>query len=126
MPIPESKNSQVPRKNPPTAIREGVLFGEVAQKAFVTTKEIFREAPPIAPSPPPAMVQDPLLSVEDFAMDQADPSPSGTVSTPGQATPAGPSTQPLSGSHRSAPIVLDDGKRLPVSQIFGCFNINQY
>ena len=117
-PVQESKNSKAPRENSPRPVREGVLFGEVAQKAFVATEEIFREPPPVAPSPPPALVRDPLLRIEDFVVEQGDPSPSGMVSSPGQATPTGPSTQLPSGSHRSAPIVLDDGKRVPSSRIY--------
>ena len=128
MPVPESEISQVPLENPPTAICEGVLFSEAAQTAFLVSEEIFREPPPVAPSPPRALVQEPLLSVEDFTVEQADLVPSGTVFLPGQATPIGPSTQPPSGLHRFAPIVLDDGKQLPFSQIYGCtcFNVNRY
>ena len=116
-PIQESENLQAPRENSLRTVR-GVLFGEAAQKAFVATEEIFREPPLVAPSPPPALVRDPLLSVEDSVVEQADPSPSGAISSPGQATSAGPSTQLPLGSHRSASIVLDDGKRLLSSRIF--------
>ena len=66
--IPESENSQAPQENSPAATREGVSFGEAAQTVLVATKEIFREHPPVAPSPPSALVQDPLLSVEDFTV----------------------------------------------------------
>ena len=106
----QTESRSTPEVARPAAPGEGVLFSEAAQKAFVATEEIFREPHPGAPSPPSALVHDPLLSVEDFVVEQADPSHSGTVSPPGQATPAGPSTQLPSGSHRSAPIVLDDGK----------------
>ena len=97
------------------ATREEVSFGEAAQTVFVATEEIFREPPPVAPSPLPALVQDPLLSVEDFSVEKVDSALSGTVFPPGQATPIASSTQSPSGSHRSAPIVLYDGKRLPFS-----------
>ena len=91
--IQESENSQAPRENSLRTVRKENLFGEAAQKAFVATEVIFREPLPVAPSPPPALVRDPLLSVEDFVVEQADPSLSGAVPSPGQATPAGPSTQ---------------------------------
>ena len=85
-------------------------FGEAARQVLSTTEEIFSEQPPIAPRPPTNLARDHLLSVEDFVVEQADPSLSGTVFSLGQATPAGPSTQLPSRSNCSAPIVIDDGK----------------
>ena len=90
---------------------------------LVATEEIFREPPPVAPSPPSALVQDPLLSVEDFAVEQADPAPSGTDPPLRQTTPAESSTQSLPGSRRFAPIVFDDGKQLPSMQNYSSIHL---
>ena len=89
---------------------EGVPFGEAVRQALSDAEEIFSEQPLTAPSPPTNVARDPLLSVEDFAVEQADPSPSGEVSSPRRTTSAGTSSQPPPGSGRSAPIIFDDGK----------------
>ena len=99
----ESENSQVPRINPPTVIREGVSFGEAAQKAFVATEEIFHEPHPVAPSPSPALVQDPLLSADDFTVEQASLASLGINIPLRQTTPAEFSTQPPPGSRHLPP-----------------------
>ena len=90
----------------------GVPFGEAVRQALSDAEEIFSEQPPTAPSPPTNMARDPLLCVEDFVVEQADPSPLGTAPSAGQAMPAGPSTQFPSESRRAAPIVIDDGTKL--------------
>ena len=95
----------------------GVPFGEAARQVLSDTADIFGEQPP-TPSPPTNLARDPLLSVEDFVVEQADPSPSGAASSPGQATPAGSSTQFSTESWRAAPIVIDDGKKLLCEQVF--------
>ena len=83
----------------------GVPFGEAARQVLSDAADIFREQPP-TPSPPTNLARDPLLSVEDFVVEQADPSPSGAAPSPDQATPAGSSTQFSSESWRAAPIVI--------------------
>ena len=90
---------------------EGVSFAEAAQKAFVATEEIFREPPPVALSLPSALAQDPLLSVEDFTVEHASPTPLGLDVPPRQTTLAASLIQIPPGTMRSAPIVLDDGKQ---------------
>ena len=87
----------------------GAPFSEVARQVLSDAEEIFSEQLPTAPSPPTNMARDPLLCVEDFVVEQADPSPSGTASSPGRATLDGPSTQLSSESRRPVPIVIDDG-----------------
>ena len=74
--ILQSENSQAPQENSLAATREEVSFGEVAQTVLVVTEEIFCEPHPVAPSPLSSLVQDPLLSVEDFTVEQAGPAPS--------------------------------------------------
>ena len=88
-----------------------VPFGEAARQVLSDAADIFGEQPP-TPSLPTNLARDPLLSVENFLVETADPSPSGMAPSPDQATPAGPSTQFSSESWRAAPIVLDDGKKL--------------
>ena len=69
----------------------GVPFGEAARQVLSDAADIFGEQPP-TPSPPTNMARDPLLSIEDFVVEQADPSPSGAAPSPDQAMPAGSST----------------------------------
>ena len=89
---------------------EGVSFGKAAQQALKATEEIFHDGhPAVAPNPPLALVEDPLLNIEDFLVEgQAEPVP------PRQTSPARPLTQTPPGSRRSAPIVLDDYKQLNI------------
>ena len=81
--------------------------------------DIFGEQPP-TPSPPTNLARDPLLSVEDFVVEQVDPSPSGTAPSLGPSTSAGPSTQFSSESRHATPIVIDDGKKLLYEKLFQC------
>ena len=116
--VPEVTPSAAPQDSGTTGTTlGGVPFGEAARQVLSDTADIFGEQPP-TPSPPTNLVRDPLLSVEDFVVEQADPSPSGTAPSPDQATPAGTSTQFSSESWRAAPIDIDDGKKLLYEQVF--------
>ena len=109
---PEDVPSVTPQDPSTTGTTLGdVPFGETARQVLSDAAHIFGEQPP-TPSPPTNLARDPLPSVEDFLVEQADPSPSGTAPSPDQATPAGPSTQFSSESWCAAPIVIDDGKKL--------------
>ena len=98
----------------------GVPFGEAAHQVLSDAADIFGEQPP-TPSPPTHMARDPLLSIEDFVVEQADPSPSGAAPSLDQAMPAGCSTQFSLESGHAAPIVIDDGMILPYEKfLFQC------
>ena len=115
---PEVTPSAAPQDPGTTGtILGGVLFGEAARQVLSDAADIFGEQPP-TPSPPTNLVRDPLLSVEDFVVEQADPSPSGAAPTPDRATPAGSSTQFSPGSWHAAPIDIDNGKKLLCEQVF--------
>ena len=87
---------------------EGVFFSESSQQVLKATEEIFHDGHPVvAPILPPTLVEDPLLSVEDFLVEgQVDPV------RPRKTSPARPSTQTPPGSRRSVPIVFNDSKQL--------------
>ena len=115
---PEVTPSATPQDPGTTGTTLGsVPFGEAACQVLSDTADIFGEQPP-TPSPPTNMARDPLLSVEDFVVEQADPSPSGAAPSPDQAMPAGSSTQFSLESGRAAPIVIDDDKTLLCEQVF--------
>ena len=91
---------------------EGVSFDEVAQEALKAAEEIFHEEDTSAtPIPPTALVEDPLLSVEDFLVEEcANPTPSELHALPKPASPASVPAQATPRLAYLAPIILDDGK----------------
>ena len=90
----------------------GVSFEKVTREALKDAEEVFREEDPSAtPNPSTALVEDPLLSVEDFIEEgRVDPTPSESNALLKPTSPASAPTQATPGSVRSTPIILDDGK----------------
>ena len=90
---------------------KGVSFDE-AREALKDAEEIFREEGSSAtPNPPAGLVEDPLLSMEDFVEEgRVDPAPLESDALPKLTLPASAPTQAMPGSERSTPIILDDGK----------------
>ena len=69
--VPQSENFQVPPEAPPTLAYEGSSFDEVAREALRAAEGIIREVDPLAaPNPPPALMEDPLLGIEDFLVEE--------------------------------------------------------
>ena len=102
----------MPASVPSETAREGRDFEEVTREALRVAEEVIRGAihsdPPI---PPPAIVEDPLFSIEDLLEeDRADPAASLLDASPKQASPAQTLTLIPPGSTHFAPIILDDGK----------------
>ena len=90
----------------------GLSFEEVAREALKDAEEVFREEGPSAmPNPLAALVEDPLLSVEDFIEEgRADPTPSESDALSKLTSPASAPTQATLGSECSTPIILNNGK----------------
>ena len=87
-------------------------FDKVAREALRAAEEVIRGAiPSDQPIPPLAMVEDPLLCIEDLLEEErVDPAISLSDKPPRHASPARTSTHTPPRSTHFAPIILNDGK----------------
>ena len=102
------ENSQVPPDDPSETANNGRAFDEVAREALTAADEAIQGAiPSDSPVPPPPMMEDPSLSIEDLLGEEyANPASYMPDAPSRQASLAQAPTQTI----HSILIILDDGK----------------
>ena len=86
---PEFEKSQAPPEAPSTMIPEEGSFDVAAREALRAAEEILYEGSSSTPNPSMALIEDPLLSVEDFLIEeQGDLTPLESDAIPKLTPPA--------------------------------------